>query len=142
MLTHMPVDLLVIMLGTNDLKRHLHQNAFSSSKGLEKVIRKAQQAEYGRAGKPPEILVVSPIRVAKNIEQTWIGDYIDGRGRAIGLELAGYYEQVAKEYGCGFLDASKVAKASLQDAIHMETEEHEKLAAAVAGKIKEMLNEK
>ncbi len=141
MLAHMPVDLLVLMLGTNDLKRHLGQNAFSSSKGLELLIRRAQQGEYGAGGDPPRILVVSPIHVAENIEETWLGEYIDSRGRKTGLELAGYYKQVAEAYGCYFLDAAKVAKASPLDAVHMEDVEHVKLADALAIKIRKIFNE-
>ena len=141
MLTHMPVDLLVVMLGSNDLKRHLHQNAFSSSRGLELVIRRAQNTEYGAEGLPPKILIVSPIEVAPNIEETWIGDYVDNSGREIGLQLSGYYKKIALLYGCAFMDAADFAKPSKIDAIHMGPESHRKLAAAMADKIKEIFKE-
>lgn len=137
----MPVDLLVVMLGTNDLKRHLHQNAFSSSRGLELVIRRAQNKDYGEGGLPPKILIVSPIEVGSNIEETWIGDYVDNSGREVGLQLSGYYKKIARLYGCAFMDAADFAKPSPIDAIHMGPESHRKLAAAIANKIKEIYNE-
>lgn len=141
MLTHMPVDLLVVMLGTNDMKKHLHQTAFSSSKGLELAIRRAQNKEYGVGDLPPKILIVSPIEIAPNIEETWIGDYFDNRGRETGLELAGYYKIIAELYGCYFMDAAEVASPSPLDAIHMEPESHRKLAFALVEKITEIFKE-
>lgn len=141
MLTHMPVDLLVIMLGTNDLKKHLHQTAFSSSKGLELAVGRAQKPEYGAGGLPPKILIVSPVHVAPNIESTWLGAYIDLNGRETGLQLAGCYKKIAHIYGCGFIDAAEYAEASPSDGLHIGRGSHRKLANALAGKIKEMFNE-
>jgi lysophospholipase L1-like esterase len=141
MLTHMPVDLLVVMLGTNDLKRHHHQNAFSSSKGLEQIVLRAQNKEYGVNGVPPKILIVSPIHVAPNIEEVWTRDYIDSRGRETGLELAGYYKKTAHINGCYFMDAAQFASPSPRDAIHMGEESHRRLAEAITEKIKEIFFE-
>jgi lysophospholipase L1-like esterase len=141
MLSHMPVDLLVIMLGTNDLKNHLHQTAFSSSKGLEQIIKSAQKKEYGANGVPPEILVVSPVHVALNIEKTWLGDYIDNSGREIGLQLAGYYKKIARLYGCHFMNAADFAEPSRSDAVHMGRDSHRKLAHAFTEKINEIFSE-
>lgn len=138
MLTHMPVDLLVVMLGTNDLKKHLHQTAFSSSKALEKLIRRAQNKEYGAGGLPPRILIVSPVEVGPNIGETWLGEYIDNRGRKTGLELAGYYKRIAHQYGCFFMDAAQITGPSPADAVHIGRDGHRKLADALAAKIKEI----
>lgn len=142
MLTHMPVDLLVLMLGTNDLKRHLGQNPFSSAKGLELLIGRARQSEYGAGRKPPHILVVSPIHVAENTEETWAGEYIDGRGAKMSLALAGYYEEVARMHGCDFFDAALFSKASPLDGIHMDAGGHKKLADALADKIKKIFKKR
>lgn len=141
MLTHMPVDLLVVMLGTNDLKKHLHQNAFSSSKGLELVVRRAQNKEYGAEGLPPKILIISPIEVGSNIEETWLGEYMDKRSRETGLQLSGYYSKVAQLYGCFFMDAADYASPSPLDAVHMGPKSHRKLAEAIAEKINEIFSE-
>jgi len=138
MLTNMPVDLLIIALGVNDLKRHQGLNAFVISKGLECLVKRAKNPEYGRNNVPPQILIVSPIEVCENIEETWVKGYIDNRGRAVGLELSSYYKEVADLYGCYFLDASKYAKPSEIDAIHMTAEEQKKLADALYNKIKEI----
>ena len=139
MLTHMPVDLLTVMLGTNDLKKHLHQTAFSSAKGLELLIRRAQNKEYGVGGKPPKILVISPVEVGPHIEETWLGEYFDKHSREIGLQLSGYYKKVADMYGCSFMDAAQITGPSPADALHIGADGHKKLADALAEKIKEIL---
>lgn len=141
MLTHKPVDLLLVMLGTNDLKKHLNQTAFSSSKGLELIVQRAQKQEYGANSQPPRILILSPVHVAPNIENTWLGSYIDNNGRETGLQLAGWYKKIAHIYKCDFIDASKYAAASPIDALHMGRGSHRKLAYALDGKIKEIIGE-
>ena len=140
MLTKMPVDLLIIMLGTNDLKRHFSCSAFSVSRGLEQIIKKAKNSEYGRDGQPPKILIISPVEVHINIMQTWVREYIDESGRALGLGLKPYYMEIAQLHGCYFLDAAQYAQPSEEDSVHLEEQEHKKLAEAIAQKIHEIFS--
>jgi hypothetical protein len=50
-----------------------------------------------------------------------------------------YYQEVAEQYGCEFLDTSQVTVSSPVDGVHLDLEEHEKLGKAVAEKVKEIL---
>ncbi|MFR1599568.1 MAG: hypothetical protein ACLSUR_17355, partial [Coprobacillus cateniformis] len=50
-------------------------------------------------------------------------------------QLAKYLKEVAEAYDCEFMDASKFAKASSIDGMHMEKEEHALLAQAIKDKI-------
>ena len=138
LLTKKPVDLLVIMLGTNDTKVHLGQTAFSISKCLEQLIVTAQSPIYGRDG-VPEILVVSPIRIGERIAESCFGDCFDERSVLTAGELAPRYRNMAELHGCHYIDAAKLAAPSPLDQLHLDKEGHEKLARAFYQCVKEIL---
>ena len=139
LLSHHPLDLFVVMLGTNDTKHFLHLTPYMIAKGLESIVEEAGRTKYGHGGLPPKILVVSPICVMSEGFNDHIREYFDEASEAKSRALAGAYRQVAEQYGCAFLDASEHAKTSMRDGIHMEPEAHMSLAAAVAEKVRELL---
>lgn len=55
-----PVDLVVLMLGTNDLKPRFSLNAFDIAAGLERLVRIIQTHLPTAQRRPPEILLVCP----------------------------------------------------------------------------------
>lgn len=140
--THKPLDLIIIMLGTNDIQLQFNQNAFGVSRGIETLIKTAKNPFiYGIYGDAvPEILVVSPILIDKAIKNSFFAD-IYGTTRAVDIskQLAPQYERTAKLYNVHFMNAANYAKASKLDGVHMDAENHKKLAAAFAEKIKEIL---
>ncbi|MEG2625814.1 MAG: SGNH/GDSL hydrolase family protein [Christensenella sp.] len=139
MYTDSPVDLLVIMLGTNDVKTHLGQTAFSISKGIERLIIAAQNPVFGRDNKPCEILIVSPVEIFKGVAHTWLGDYFNENSVETARELAPRYKAMAELYGCHFMDAAAVAEPSPVDCVHMDEKNHAKLARAIYSCVKEIL---
>lgn len=136
--THKPLDLIIIMLGTNDLQLQFSQNAFGVARGVETLVKIAKNPLiYGE--KIPEILVVSPILIDEAISNSFFAD-IYGVQRAVDIskQLAPRIETIAKQYGAHFMDAAKYANASALDGVHMDSENHQKLARAFADKIKEI----
>jgi len=138
LLTHKPIDLFVVMLGTNDTKHFHGVTPFMIAKGLESIVMEAGKAEYGPAGQPPKILVISPIAVEVAGRNDDIRNYFDETSAEKAAELSARFREVAEQYGCGFLDASQYAKPSV-DGIHLGPEGHAALAAAVAEAVKKML---
>jgi lysophospholipase L1-like esterase len=136
MFTDMPADLVIIMLGTNDTKEHLCALPYITAKGVEQIINEIKTGGYGPKDGPPEILIISPVHIRENIGQTWLADELGNgcveksRGQSAALL------KVANDNGCHFLDAALYAKASVKDAVHIDAENHRKLAEAIASKIK------
>ena len=65
--SHAPVDLLILMLGTNDCKTRYNASAGTIAKGLEQVITKAQKS----SSHPFRLFVISPIlRVSAILDLT------------------------------------------------------------------------
>lgn len=134
--TNKPLDLLVIMLGTNDLK---YTDAAGSAEGLKKIIEKAVTANerfslsYPVFSNGAKILLISPVLITDNL--MW--------GFSNGIEesekLAKLYKQAAKDYGCFFMNAAEVTPPSKDDGVHLSADGHSKLGIKIAEKIAEIL---
>lgn len=133
-----PVDLIIFMLGTNDVKTYLGQTPLSIQKGIERLILTAQNPQYGRDGKAPEILVASPVELHSGPEPSWLDDYFDERSYRIIRELKERYREMAELHGCFFMAASDYAQASPIDKCHLDAENHEKLAHAFYARVREI----
>lgn len=135
--THSPVDVVVTMLGTNDLKARFGLWAEDIAGGMEKLIRIIKNSGAGPAGREPKILLLSPPHVCP---QTAFEDF-QGRHEA-STHLGGLYAQLAQRYGCGFFDVSTVAGISdLPDGLHMNANAHAALGKRAAALVKGMLTE-
>ncbi len=139
LMTHCPIDLVLVMLGTNDTKKFLNLTPYMIAKGLESIIIQARQAAYGKNGQPPKLLIVSPVSISVPGLNGQIGEYFDSTSAEKANQLNNWYDQLAEQYGCGFLDAATVAKPSLEDGIHLEPEGHAALAVTLAQRISAML---
>ena len=136
--SHNPLDLIIVMLGTNDLKSRFQATAWDLGKAMGRVIDTIQGFPFGPAYPVPQILVVSPVLIKEGIENGIYGCFTRDaaeRSRA----FAGEYAQVCREKGCHFLDAAAVTEASDEDKLHMTAEGHRKLAIALEAKVREIL---
>ena len=130
-----PLDLVIISIGTNDLKANVCGTAGGSAQGAGMLIQKTRQV----LGDSVPILLISPIAIGyerREMGPLWVlmeSCYEQSR------MFPYFFEIVAKQYSCYFLDAQKFAQAGKADATHMDEENHAALAAAVAEKVREIL---
>ena len=137
--SHEPLDLVIIMIGTNDLKPRICGRAYDIAEGIECLANCVRAVPCGRFGKTPEILLVSPISIAKDIASTPFSDEFGGiAGYEQSLLLPKYIAQKAEALGCHFIDAAQYADAVI-DGVHMDEANHAKLAAAIAEKVKTII---
>lgn len=135
-----PLDMVVVMLGTNDLRWTDGLGAAEGARTLVKQIRLYSHLEENTPifVNGPRILLVAPILACECDE----GDNETVRLRAYpqkSQDFARAYEKVAREMGLDFLDAARYAQPSRKDGIHMEPEAHRALGEAMAQKIREMM---
>lgn len=131
LMSHEPVDLLVIMLGTNDTKERLGVNAACIAIGMERLVRKAQSTMCW-AKEKPSVLIVCPPHIRKELYDNPCGVPM-GRGCIEkSRELAPYLENTAKLVGAAFLDAQGIAEFNTVDGMHLTAKGHRQLADKLA----------
>lgn len=133
--THAPLDLVVIMLGTNDLKKRFSLSAFDVAAGAGVLVDVARMSQAGPGDGPPEVLLICPPPLARLSD---FADMFEG-GLETSKKLAGEYRRVAEERGCHFLNAGDVIVSSDLDGIHLDPSEQRKLGQAVATRVREIL---
>ena len=133
--SHPPLDLVVIMLGTNDLKHDFDLSAEQIADGARQVCRSVIDCEY-LVDDPPEILLISPthVELVTVEEQDLFIDAID-KSR----ELAEHYQAVAEDLGIHFLDASKIVVKTDRDGVHWDADQHKAFGEALSGTIGQII---
>jgi lysophospholipase L1-like esterase len=126
-----PIDLVVMMLGTNDCKHRFGLSAFDISEGVAMLVSIIMQSGSGINGKAPQILLVSPPLIAAAPSKADLLSGAEEKSR----QLAFHVQQVATNTASHFLDAAKHCSVSPIDGIHLDEAGHLALAQAIAGKI-------
>ena len=130
LMSHEPVDLLVIMLGTNDTKERLGVNAACIAIGMERLVLKAKSTQCW-AGEP-NILIVCPPHIRKELYDNPCGVPMGNGCIEKSQELAKYLEPSARNVGAAFLDAQGVAEFNTVDGMHLTAKGHRQLAERLA----------
>lgn len=133
LMSHEPVDLLIIMLGTNDTKERFGVSPACIALGLKRLVAKAQSTDCW-GGQKPNILIVTPQNIGPRYIDTDVALTM-GKGCAEkSWGLASQYELIAKAMGCHYLDANKMitAQPNEVDFMHLTESGHGQLAAGLA----------
>jgi len=137
LLSHAPVDLVIIMLGTNDLKSIYDNTAAEIASGAARLVDEARGTLAGPDGVPPQVLLVSPVPIGPLTAQSEMWGF--GAAVETSRQLAGMYQIAAEGHGATFFDAGSVAEVSPDDGIHLDAEACASLAAALAQRVRGLL---
>ena len=141
--THCPLDLIILMLGTNDLHLPKPLPEDQLCAGIMEMIHLIQaHPEYGREEiRVPEILLIAPPFITPSapdarteVYPQFFGEY----GERLSRQFPQVYRAVAEKYGCHFLNAQDFTRPDPNDGVHLDAVSHRRLAVAVRDKVLEI----
>lgn len=137
--SHAPVDVVVLMLGTNDLQTALHRSVEEVARGCGSLVDIVRFGASGPGGRPPRVLLVAPPRIGA-VQGIMRIAFAGAEDRS--QHLASWLAQVAEATGSAFLDASEVVGPSTGpggDGVHLDADGQRALGRAVAAAVRPLL---
>jgi lysophospholipase L1-like esterase len=135
--SHQPVDVLVLMLGTNDLKTIFGRAAHEIAAGAGALVELALTSGTGPGGGPPAVLLVAPPRLGDTTDRSEVWGF--GEARATAAALPRLYRTVAEMKGVAFLDAASLVGGDPADGVHLGPADHVVLGGAIAAGVADLL---
>ncbi|TKT79367.1 SGNH/GDSL hydrolase family protein [Aquamicrobium sp. LC103] len=116
--THSPLDLVILLLGTNDMKPFICGHAIGARQGVQRLVEIIRGHTYPFDAAAPEILIVAP----PPLRETGDPDFaaLFGGGIEASGMLASLYSDLADITGCGFFDAGSMARTTPVDGVHLD----------------------
>jgi lysophospholipase L1-like esterase len=133
--SHQPLDLIIIMLGTNDLKRRFDLSASDIAQSAADLAETAWRFAQAPDGSHAEVLLVAPPAVCTLTE---FDQMFDG-AREKSRQFSRYYRLAAGWRHVPFFDAGSVIVSSEKDGIHFDADEHRKLGEALADEVRRLV---
>ena len=139
LMSHAPLELVVIMLGTNDTKERFNLTSFNIAQGIARLALKAKKTPAGLNGAPLKVLVMAPPPIGKEYMDTEVGKSMGKNCDRKSAELPSHLKELLQLQGTEFLDLSGHVQMNTIDYMHLDQEGHQLLAKLVLQKIKNML---
>ncbi len=132
--THQPLDLVIVMLGTNDLKPYICGLASGATAGMKRLIQIIRHFPY-KSGSIPKILIIAPPPCTAGPG----GVPAQNRSIAESEALAPAYRALAGSEQVAFFDAAKICRASQIDGVHLSSDDTVKLGKALEAPVRALL---
>ncbi len=134
--SHKPVDIVILMLGSNDLKATFHLTAQEIADGAGVLVDVIREFTAEKQGFVPKIILVSPPEIGEGIKSSPFYGAFYEEAVAESKKFPECYRRVAEEKGGMFCDAAKAGKPSPVDSLHLTPEGHEMLAMGLCDVVK------
>jgi lysophospholipase L1-like esterase len=133
-----PIDLVIVMLGTNDLKTHLGCPAADIANGVALLGKMVLTSDAGPANKAPRLLLVCPAAIGNLDHMPELASRLDGAyGKS--RQLPGLIRTQAGALGAAFLNAQEHTRPCKEDGIHLDAASHAALGTALADAVRAVL---
>lgn len=136
----MPLDLVIIALGTNDLKAETARSASDIANALVELAAIAANCANGVAYNypAPKVILVAPAPVGEMPHPDFAGMFEGAQQKS--LELGGELTKQAAAAGVAMFDAgSATGQTAGVDGLHFSEEQHQLLGTAMAEQVKKVI---
>jgi len=132
--SHKPLDVVALMLGTNDLKALIGAPATQIVEGAGVLAEIILGSDAGPLARPPKLLLAAPAAVGSfahlpDLEEKFAGAEAKAR------RFPELFQRLAGALGCGFLNARDYAQPSPVDGLHFDAASHRALGQAIAAAV-------
>ena len=124
--SHTPLDLIIIMLGTNDCKTVYGATAGIIGKGVETLLEQVK-----KYSPDSDILLISPIYLGENVYKEGFDVEFSKESIQVSKNLEAVYEKIALKNNIHFLRAQDFVSCSETDQEHLDAQAHKIFADAV-----------
>jgi lysophospholipase L1-like esterase len=132
--SHRPLDLVIVLLGTNDLKHRFGLSAADIAAGAGSLVDVIQASDAGPAGGRPAVLLVCPPPLGGLDLFAAMFEGASEKSR----QLAHHYQRQAAMRDCAFLDAGRFIRSSEIDGIHLDADAQRTLGGVIAERVRSM----
>lgn len=143
--SHKPIDLLVVMLGSNDLKNLYDSSPQDIADEVGKLLKDAAEFLLEQQEFVPKLLLMGPPEIDPHVGESAFGDRFDYSSFIRSQQMAAVLEKTADEFyfegmKCHFLNAADHVKPSIHDCLHLDADQHTLLAKAIRDKVLEIFH--
>ena len=134
--SHLPLDFIIVMLGTNDLKTRFGSSSADIMLGMESIIRIIKDIKA--CAKPENILILAPAPLNKEMDPYL--KYMFGDAMKKSLELIDCYRDLAKKENANCMSVGDITQVSELDGVHLSREGHKMLGLKIAEMLKQIID--
>jgi lysophospholipase L1-like esterase len=134
--SHKPIDLVALMLGSNDLKLRFSVSAFDIANSARTLIDMIQLSRTGPDDGAPQVLLICPPPLG-DLHPDFIDMFTGAHPKAV--QFPSQFRRVAEEMGCAYLNTHEFLAADPLDGLHLTADAQRKLGEAVAERARALL---
>lgn len=135
--SHDPIDLIIVMLGTNEVKVRYNKTAEEIGDMLENYIVKSIKTRTLYNSSNLKILIITPVKVNGKLANANFEGKYDDTSEVKSIQLEKQFSEIAKRNNCFYLSALDMETGI--DGVHLTEKGHKMLANAIYNKIEEIL---
>ncbi len=139
LMSHAPLELVIIMLGTNDTKERFNLTAFNIAQGIARLSLKAKNTPAGPKGNFPNVLIIAPPSIGREYYDTEVGKSMGKECDRKSEKISNHLKELLEMQGTEFLDTNGLVSMNKIDFMHLDEEGHKLLSKLVFNKIKNIL---